>query len=313
MRYILIFLMLVNSYSIESQNEVSPFIPEIVKKFPNVRDITISPNGDEIMFTAQNIMGTISTIIHVKKDHDGFKNPKVASFSGKFFDLEPFFSHDGLKLYFVSTRPLDGSINKAKDFDIWYVERQTISSNWSEAKNMGNPINTEHGEFYPSIAKNGNFYFTRDNPKLKRKDDIYLSKYINGILTEPKALPNIINSDGYEYNAFISPDESFLIYGCYNRKDGLGSGDLYISFNTKDGWTEAKNLGNKINSTKMDYCPFVDFKTNTLYYTSKQDNSKTAFKNPLTIETLLNEFNKYDNGLSRLYKIKLDKTTTGKL
>ncbi len=53
----------------------------------------------------------------------------------------------------------------------------------------------------------------------------------------------------------------------------------------------------------MDYCPFV--MNNTLYFTSKLDNTKTVFETSLTIEELLKEFNKYANGLSRLYQISI--------
>ncbi|WP_418603391.1 hypothetical protein [Hwangdonia sp.] len=306
MKRLLFLLFTFNLFFSFSQQNVTPFLEHIVKQFPNVRDIAIAPKGNEIMFSAQSVMGNTSAIVTVSKINGLWNDPKIASFSGQYFDLEPFYSHDGLKLYFVSTRPIEASSNEPKDFDIWYVERQGLKSNWSSPKNMGSPINTEHGEFYPSIAKNGNFYFTRDNPELKRKDDIYVSKNINGNLTQPQALPNTINSEGYEYNAFIAPDESYLIFGGYNRKDGLGSGDLYISYNTDEGWTKAKNLGDTINSQKMDYCPFVDVKTNTLYFTSKLDNTKSHFKNPLTLNELLTEFNKYDNGLSRLYTIKFN-------
>jgi len=306
MKRIFLFFFLLTTSITFSQNTVKPFLPEIVSQFPNVRDIAISPNGNEIMFTAQSIMGNISTIITVRKDGNTWGSPKITSFSGQYFDLEPFFSHDGLKLYFVSTRPLDTTTTETKDFDIWYVERKTENSSWSEAINLGSPINSEHGEFYPSIAENGNLYFTRDNPELKRKDDIYVSELRDGNYTQPKVLPDTINTEGYEYNAFISPDESYLIYGCYGRKDGFGSGDLYISYNSDNGWTEAKNLSETINSNKWDYCPFIDTKTNTLYFTSKRDNSKTEFETSLSIEELLKEFNKYDNGLSRLYQISIE-------
>ncbi|MDO5981101.1 hypothetical protein [Flavivirga spongiicola] len=305
MRHLYLLIFISNIFLGFSQQTAKPFIPEIVKQFPNVRDIAISPNGKEIMFSAQSVMGTLSAIITIKNEGDTWSTPQVASFSGQHFDLEPFFSNDGLKIYFVSTRPLDASSNKPKDFDIWYAERATLNSDWSQPINIGAPINTEHGEFYPSIANNGNFYFTRDNPNLKRKDDIYVSVFTNGTYSEPKTLPNTVNSAGYEYNAFISPDESYLIYGCYNKQGGYGSGDLYISYHINNEWLEAKNLGESINTSKMDYCPFVDNKTNTLYFTSKQDNTKIDFKSPLPINELIIEFNKYDNGSSRLYQIPL--------
>ena len=306
MKYLFFLIFSFNIIFSFSQQNITPFIESIVKQFPNVRDIAIAPNGNEIMFSAQSFMGNTSVIITLTKENGVWSHPEVASFSGQFFDLEPFFSHDGLKLYFVSTRPIDNTTNTPKDFDIWVVERNDLKSNWSTPKNIGNPINTKHNEFFPSIAKNGNFYFTRDNPELKRKDDIYMSENVNGKLIDPKVLPDTINSEGYEYNAFIAPDESYLIYGCYNRKDGFGSGDLYISYNTNKGWSKARNLGNKINSTKMDYCPFVDSKTNTLYFTSKLDNTKTSYEKPLNINELQTEFYTYKNGLSRLYRITIE-------
>lgn len=303
MKYYIYFAFLFYTINSFSQQTVSPFLEDLIKQFPNVRDIAISPNGNEIMFSAQSVMGNISAIITTTRKDNSWESPKVASFSGQFFDLEPFFSHDGLKLYFASTRPLNHADIAPKDFDIWFVERETLTSKWGKPKNMGYPINTEYGEFYPSIAKNGNFYFTRDNPKLKRKDDIYMSKYDDGKFSMPVALSNSINTEGYEYNAFIAPDESYIIFGCYNRSDGFGSGDLYISLNDQGNWTSASNLGTVINSNKMDYCPFVDTKTNTLYFTSKIDLTKTNLKLPLTIEALKGELSQYSNGSSRLYKI----------
>lgn len=307
MKRLIFFIFVSNIFICFSQQAITPFLENIVKQFPNVRDIAISPNGNEIMFSAQSVMGNVSAIISVTKENETWSEPKLASFSGQFFDLEPFFSNDGLKIYFASSRPLDSFSKTSKDFDIWFVERESLNSNWSAPKNMGSPINTEYGEFYPSVAANGNFYFTRDNPTLKRKDDIYVSTLINGKLTLPNVLPDTINSEGYEYNAFIAPDESYIIFGCYNRKGGFGSGDLYISYNNNGKWTPSENLGNDINTEKMDYCPFVDTKTKTLYFTSKLDNTNTDFERPLSIKQLMEEFNKYDNGLSRLYKVAFDK------
>ncbi|TBN04893.1 hypothetical protein EYD45_06425 [Hyunsoonleella flava] len=302
--FLYLFFCVINIF--QAQQKPQSFLPEAVKQFPNVRDIAISPNGNEVLFTAQSTMGNLSAIIEVKKKNNGWGLPKIVSFSGQYFDLEPFFSKDGLTLYFVSTRPKPDSKNEKKDFDIWYVTRKSLKDEWSAPMNMGSPINTEHGEFYPSIANNGNFYFTRDNPELKRKDDIYVSKNVNGEYTEAIVLSDSINTNGYEYNAFIAPDESYLIFGGYGRKDGFGSGDLYISYNTKNGWSAAKNLGNVINSSKMDYCPFVGVDNKTLYFTSKRDSTNAEFDKPLTTEEFLSELYKYENGVSRLYKVNIE-------
>ena len=303
-------LIFISGYS--QQPLVTPFIPEMVQKFPNVRDLTMSPDGNELMFTAQSIMGNLSTIIYLKKENDSWGHMQTAPFSGQYFDLEPCFSPDGLKLYFVSSRPLSPNLKESKDFDIWYVERTSLNEGWSGPKHMGHPINTAYGEFYPSLAENGNLYFTRDNTSLERKDDIYMSEYHNGTYLEPHPLPESINSKSYEYNAYIAPDESYLIFGAYNREDGYGSGDLYISYKTGNNWSVAKNMGNIINSNKMDYCPFMDTKNGMLYFTSKRDNTKTQFNLPLSIEDLFSELHRYDNGLSRLYGIAVDSLKVNK-
>ena len=171
---------------------------------------------------------------------------------------------------------------------------------------MGTVVNSDKNEFYPSVAANKNLYFTSDRADSKGKDDIFFSQWNGQTYTKPVSLSESINTEGYEFNAYISPSESFLIFSGYNRKDGLGSADLYLSQKgTEKGWRKAVNFGSAINSDKMDYCPFVDIKNKTLYFTSKRSamNPEKATENA---EAFLLELNKYENGLSRLYKIGLE-------
>ena len=42
------------------------------------------------------------------------------------------------------------------------MQRKNLKSEWSNPKNLGAPVNTSNNEFYPSLAKNGNLYFTSD-------------------------------------------------------------------------------------------------------------------------------------------------------
>jgi hypothetical protein len=284
---------------------VEPFLPQIFSQFPNVRDIAISSEEDEIYFSIQSHADEVSFIAFAKKINDTWVEPEIVNFSGKYFDIEPFLTSDGLKLYFASNRPMIDGENKIKDFDIWYVERKNINSAWSDPINIGSPINSDKDEFYPSIANNNNFYFTSNERSTKGKDDIFISYWKDGKYSEPASMSDSINSDGYEFNAFISPDESHIIFTAYQREDGFGSGDLYISYKISDStWTKAKNLGNEINSNKMDYCPYVGA-NNNLYFTSK----RTTVNNPTItfyfIKDFISEMNKYDNGLSRIYRTKL--------
>ena len=212
-------------------------------------------------------------------------------------------SPDGLRLYFVSNRPLKENEKNKKDFDIWYVERENSASAWSKPVNLES-VNTPDDEFYPSLAQNKNLYFTRESKKAGTKDDIWFCEWKKSGYGKAVVLSDSINSSGYEFNAFISPDESFLLYTAYTRKEGFGSGDLYIS-RKKDGvWGKAKNLGEEINSNQMDYCPFFDPKTNTLYFTSKRNElPQQEIKN---YEDLLKVVNAYANGSSRIYQVNFE-------
>ena len=273
----------------------------ILNNFNKVRDFTISNNQTESYFTVQSPNEELSGIFKALKIKEEWQEAVLVSFSGQFKDLEPFLSPNGLQLYFASNRPLLVSETKIKDFDIWVVERNTIDDNWSEPRNLGAPINSEHNEFYLSIANSNNMYFTSDRPSVKGKDDIFLSEWKNGKYQTAISMSSAINTENYEYNAYIAPDESFILFGGYKRKDGFGSGDLYISYKEDGKWTLAKNMGDTINSKYMDYCPFVDWTTKTLYFTSKRSILKADNKH--NSSEFLNNITSYNNGLSRIYKV----------
>ncbi len=291
------------SFAQNSDGPIKAF--DFLEKYQNVRDIAISSNQEEAYFTMQSSDEKVSKIVFIVKENNKWSNPELVSFSSAHRDIEPFLSYDNLRLYFSSNRPLHDSISKSKDYDIWYVERKTISEDWSKPKNLGHPINTENDEFYPSVAKNGNLYFTSENFKSFGKDDIFVSQWKDNKYQEPQNLGENINTSGYEFNAFIDTDEHFLIFTAYNRNEGYGSGDLYISYKNKEGkWEKAKNLGLQINSPQMDYCPFYETKTNTLYFTSKRNTiSDMKFEN---LDQFEKEITKYENGFSRIYKYQIE-------
>ncbi|NQT61514.1 MAG: PD40 domain-containing protein [Candidatus Marinimicrobia bacterium] len=302
MHFPTIFFTLVFMFgSLPAHEKPSPFLEEILQEFPNVRDVTLGDH--ETYFTAQSPLGEVSVIMVAHKIRNKWRKPKIASFSGSHSDLEPFLSSNGKQLYFASNRPLTSDSTTVKDYDLWVVQRDDSKSKWSDPINLGAPVNTEHNEFYPSFTQDGNLYFTSDRPDSKGKDDIFFSAREGKDFTSPISLSDSINTSGYEFNAFIAPDESYLLFTGYNREDGLGSGDLYISFRKADKtWTQAENLGTDYNSKNMDYCPFVDTKSQTLYFTSRRSDVEFKAGGFTSAKTLLKELNKSSNGKSRLYQ-----------
>jgi len=286
----------------EGFSQPVPFLEDLLRPFPNVRDLTMS--ATEAYFTAQSPLGEVSVIMVSHKQRNSWRKPVIASFSGQHSDLEPFLSTDGRRLYFASNRPVSKDSTLMKNYDLWMVSRDHLKDEWSTPVNLGPTVNTMSNEFYPAVSARGNLYFTSDRPGSLGKDDLYVSVWMDEAYQTPRALSESINTEGYEFNAFIAPDESFLIFSGYNRTDGLGSADLYISYQQENStWTPAINLGAEINSKSMDYCPWVNVSTNTLYYTSRR--SQVAFNDGgfKQTKTLLQALNQHSNGQSRLYQI----------
>lgn len=293
-----------NLLSAQTENEITTFNKKL-NQFYNVRDFCISNNGNEAYFTIQSPDGGISQIATLKKEGNKWLEPELLPFCDEFMYLEPFLSPNQNRLFFVSDRPLDGAIKQKKDFDIWYVDRDTKNNGWSNPKNIGTPVNSSLDEFYPTISSNNNLYFTMVSQDGLGKDDIYFCEWKQGKYQEPVLLNKNINSDGYEFNAFISKSEDFLLFTKYNAKDGQGSGDLYISKKDKNNnWSKAKNLGLPINTKYMEYCPFYDENSQKLYFTSKRRNIQSkVFK---TVEDFKDYTEKSKNGLSKIYVTKLN-------
>lgn len=263
------------------------------------RDIAISPDGQLLLSTAQSIKREKSVIILAKKNGDQWTEPIIAPFSGEHSDLEPAFSPDGKRLYFASNRPTVDNKEK-KDYDLWYVEKQ--GENWSEAVRLPDIINTSANEFYPSITNDGSIYFTATYEDTKGKEDIYVSRYKDGKYEKPESLSEGVNSATWEFNAFVAPDESYILFSSFGREDDMGGGDLYISTKSEDGnWMPAEQLPSTVNGPTLDYCPFVDANGN-LYFTS----SRPEYKEAMTYKEIVETHNKLENGLDNVYVISLE-------
>ncbi len=280
--------------------EASLFGNNLVNSGLSERDFTLSPRGDELFYTIQSSRFIKSAIIYRRKVNGKWLKPVIAPFSGKHRDLEAFFSPDGNSIYFASDRPAaPGDI--AKDFDIWKTVRR--GNGWEEPVNLGPKVNTEKGdEFYPSVTRSGNIYFTTTpvNGGIG-KEDILWCRFENGQYSERMVLDTAVNTKGYEFNAFVDPDERFILFTCQQgRKDEMGGGDLYISKkNSQDQWAPAMNLGRTVNSPGLDYCPFVGWDKKILYFASNRN--LLGGRDVVSLEDLAEKLRGPGNGFDDVY------------
>jgi len=280
------------------------FSPTVISTNRNERDLAMSPTGSEIFYSLVLPKSNFSVIVYLYNDGAFWSQTLTAPFSGQYSDLEPSFSPDGKRLFFVSKRPLNND-EDSDDWNIWFVNK--TNQGWSVPEALGAPVNDDGDEYYPSLSNNGNLYFTAHREDSYGAEDIYMSKFVDGVYTAPVNLGIGVNTNKYEFNACIAPDESYLLFSSFDRDDELGGGDLYISFRVNDTtWTAAKNLGPDINSDKLDYCPFVSPDGKYLFFTSQRVNPAINDHNKKSMNRIYALADGIENGFGNIYWVSFD-------
>ncbi len=225
-------------------------------------------DGKEIYYNAQE-EGQWSILV-TKLDNGRWTNPRPLPFTSGYTDRDFTMSPDGHRIYFGSNRPRKPGGPRQPTLDIFVTERLS-SGEWSQPRVVGFPVNTEASENYPSVARNGSLYFFS-----KRNDgvglcDIYVARFRGGRYLPAECLGRAVNSDKNDWDAYIAPDESYIIFSSQNRDDTIGRQDLYISFRGTDGlWIPAKNMGPRLNSPSDEICPSVSLDQKILFFTSRR-------------------------------------------
>jgi WD40 repeat protein len=110
--------------------------------------------GGDIYVSEQSADGSFGTAV------------PVAELNTDATDQRPSIAHNGLDIYFYSSR-LGSTPNPsgAPTNDIWVATRESVLDLWSPPTNLGPPINTGAGELHPLIASKGGMewlYFARN-------------------------------------------------------------------------------------------------------------------------------------------------------
>jgi len=230
------------------------FAPGFISTALYSRDIAMTPDGNEIYFCVST-MG-LNLIFFTRQIEGKWTEPAIAPFISEFDYLyyEPHISPDGSRMFFLSNRPpVEG---KKMNEDIWVVDR--MGDSWGKPYNLGYPICTEDAEYFPSTTRNGTLYFSRQKEG-EQTTCIYRSALKEGKYQEPEKLGPQVNCGTSRYNAFIDPDEKFIIVPAMGMSDSRGGTDYYIVFRDKNGnWQSPVNMGDRINTPSgREYSPYI--------------------------------------------------------
>jgi len=236
--------------------------------------IAISPKGNEIFWSAWTMKyltedGKDNTqqIFYSKLENGIWTKPALPEFVINHLTCNngvPVFSLDGNKLFFNSNR--SGGFGGT---DVWYVDRK--NDGWSEPVNVGEPYNSDNIDWTPVFTSNGNAY-RMGNYVANANEKPLCFKYSNGKFSNPTQLD--IHPDFLpQYPMYVSPDESYLIFGGYHYLQTFGGLDLYISFKMPDGkWGYPINMGNKINTDRFERFPVVSPDGNYMFFVRHNEN-----------------------------------------
>lgn len=200
----------------------------------------------------------------------GFKKENLGpNVNSEFPDISPLISSDGNTLYFIRKDHPENI--KRKKQDIWYATKDD-NGKWSQAKNVGRPINNSAHNNIIAVSPDGNTLVVSgvydEKGEFKRSGVSISSRGEDG-WEVPKELKvkNYYNRSDF-FGMCMSADRQKLILSL-EREGGEGDLDLYVSFLQPDNtWSEPKSLGSRLNTFGREGGPFLAADDKTLYFST---------------------------------------------
>ncbi len=154
-------------------------------------------------------------------------------------------------------------------FALDYQQSHPAGSYIFAPQNLGDSINSKYSEYYPSFTIDDSvFVFTRRG-RGNREDFIESIKTPSGY-TSAKLINGDINAEPYKGAINISQDGEWLLFAGDFGPKGLGDFDLYLSYNTPQGWSEPFNLGSNVNTEYWETSPSLSPDKRALYFSSSR-------------------------------------------
>ncbi|MEP2298040.1 OmpA family protein, partial [Algoriphagus sp.] len=177
----------------------------------------------------------------------------------------PVLTADGEQILFTKR---DGTGNNDKE-DI-FMSFVSPEGNWSKPQSIAQTINSPYNEGTCSVTADGNIliYTSCDAPDSEGSCDLYIVYRVNGMWQRPRNMGKNVNSRSWDSQPSLSADGRILFFSS-NRKGGFGGNDIWYSVMQNDAtWSEAKNLGNVVNTPKDEISPFMFFNNEILFFSS---------------------------------------------
>jgi len=237
------------------------FLPGLVTSDTLDFNAAFSTDGQHFYFS-RSYHGRY-VIMESRNQNGQWTEPVISSlFDTSVSNTDPFVAENN-DLYFISKRPRHAQ-DTIPDYDIYRMQWKDSAYGKAEALDA---INSDSTEYYVSVARNGNIYFSSYR---EGNLDLYFGEKKESGYLKPLNLGRVINTDSVEHDPLIAPDERFLIFASV-RPEGAGEADLYIAFKADTGWQAPKNMGPRINTARYEYCPNLSPDGKYFFFSSEFD------------------------------------------
>ncbi len=188
-------------------------------------------------------------------------------------ELKPLIMPDGKTLLF-SRQYHPGNVGGEEDpEDIWYSQWDEQKGEWSEAVNMGSPLNTKGPNYISSITPDGKSVIitlgNRYTKNGKMKAGVSVSTKTSEGWSKPVPFDIIKDVNTSKNSNYYLANNREVLLMSVEGDPTFGSRDLYVSFLKDDGrWSEPLNLGAGVNTALEETSPFLAPDDKTLYFSS---------------------------------------------
>lgn len=190
-----------------------------------------------------------------------------AAVNSPYAEYHPLLSPDGRALYFSRDKhPLN--FGRANAADIWVAYYRPAEGRWSQAINLGRPVNDQARDRLAGINTADNrIYLIRE--VAGGQLPVYVIERVGRSWSAPQplAIEDYRNLSA-EVDAFVDGEEQVLLLAI-DRGDGSGGRDLHVSLPRPDGtWAPPLNLGATLNSAGNEGRMLLAADGRTLYFAS---------------------------------------------
>ncbi len=213
------------AFALQAAGAAEPWRPTAVSSPQFESHPALDPRTGDLYFVRSSPQFQGWRILRSRCEAGAWAAPAPAPFSGEGVEADPYFTPDGSRIWFISSRR-DPPAKTSDDLDIWHSDRGA-DGRWGAPVRMPAPVNSPAAEWFPRPDGSGGLYFGSGRAGGFGETDIYHAARDGGQWRVANVGGEVSTAaDDYEFEP--APDGSFAIL--------MSGGALYRIDRSEGGW-----------------------------------------------------------------------------